>query len=128
MNKVVVDASVVIAYLRREPGWASLEPYLVGHCLISTVNLPEVISKLREKGVDPGTLEAILDQLGLTVVAFDEPQARRAGELRVTTRHLGLSLGDRACLALAGVQGLTAITTDAAWGALESTITVQVVR
>jgi PIN domain nuclease of toxin-antitoxin system len=128
LNKVVVDASVVIAYLRREPGWTSLEPHLAGHCLISTVNLTEVIGKLREKGVDHATLEAILEQLGLTVVAFDEAQARRAGELRVATRHLGLSLGDRACLALAAVQGLTALTTDAAWGAFKAAIAVQVVR
>ena len=128
MNKVVVDSSVVIAYLRREPGWESLEQHLAGTCLISTVNLTEVIGKLREKGVDHTTLDSILDQLGLTVVSFDETQARQAGELRLVTRHLGLSLGDRACLALAGVQGLVAITTDAAWGQLNSGTNVQVVR
>jgi PIN domain nuclease of toxin-antitoxin system len=96
--------------------------------LISTVNLTEVIGKLREKGVDGATVESILDQLGLTVVSFDEPQARQAGELRVATRHLGLSLGDRACLALASVQGVAAVTTDMAWGQMESGLSVRVVR
>lgn len=128
MTKVVVDSSVVIAYLRREPGWESLERHLAGTCLISTVNLTEVIGKLREKGIDPATVDAILDQLGLTVVLFDEPQARRAGELRVATRHRGLSLGDRACLALAAAQAAPAITTDSAWTALDVGIEVQVVR
>lgn len=128
MTKVVVDASVVIAYLRREPDWESLEGYLAGTCLISTVSLTEVIGKLREKGVDPVTVEAILDQLGLTVVPFDESQARRAGELRLATRSRGLSLGDRACLALAGAQAAPAITTDSAWGALDVGIEVWVVR
>jgi ribonuclease VapC len=128
VTKVVVDASVVIAYLRREPGWESLEGYLAGTCLISTVNLTEVIGKLREKGVDPVTVEAILDQLGLTVVPFDELQARRAGELRVTTRSQGLSLGDRVCLALAGAQAVPAITTDSVWATLDVDIEVWVVR
>ena len=128
MNKVVVDSSAVIAYLRREHGWESLESYLAGTCLISAVNLTEIIGKLREKEVESATVDAILDQLGLTVVAFDESQARRAGEMRLATRHLGLSLGDRACLALAEELGVTAITTDAIWGQLASVISVRVIR
>ena len=128
MNKGVVDARGVIASRRREPGRAALEPPLAGHGLISPVNLTEVIGKRREKGVDSATLEAILEQVGWTGVAFDQVQARRAGERRVATRQLGLSWGDRACRALAAVQGLTARTTEAAWGALEAAIAVQVVR
>jgi PIN domain nuclease of toxin-antitoxin system len=124
---VVVDASAVIAYLRREPGWAALEPHLAGHCLISAVNLAEVIGALRAQGLEAATVEAILAQLDLSVVAFDAPQARRAGELHLATRHLGLSLGDCACLALAAAQGLAALTTDAAWEKLDAALTVQVV-
>lgn len=128
MSKVVVDASVVIAYLRREPGWESLEGHLASACLIGAVNLTEVIGTLRDKGIAPEVIDRILDQLALTVMPYDEPQAREAGELRVASRHLGLSLGDRACLALARVQKLTAITTDSAWGQLDVGIQVQVVR
>jgi PIN domain nuclease of toxin-antitoxin system len=126
--KTVVDSSVVIAYLRREPEWESLEHHLSGVCLISTVNLTEVIGKLREKRVESATVDIIIDRLGLTVVPFDETQARWAGELRLVIRHPGLSLGDRACLALASVQGLTAITTDKAWGQLEIGVKVRIVR
>ena len=128
MSKVVVDASAVIAYLRREPGWAALEAPLAGHCLISTVNLAEVIGTLRAQGLEAATVEAILAQLDLTVVAFDAPQARRAGELHLAARHPGLSVGARACLALAAAQGLVALTTDVAWAALDATLAVQVVR
>lgn len=54
MSKVVVDSSAVIAYLRREPGWEALEGYLAGICLISAVNLTEVVGTLRDKGIAAG--------------------------------------------------------------------------
>ncbi len=85
MTKVVLDSSAVIAYLRRESGWKNVEHYLASACVISAVNLTAVIGKLREKGVDQTTVDAILDQLNLTVIPFDEHQARCAGELRLTT-------------------------------------------
>lgn len=128
MSKVVVDSSVVIAYLRREPGWEALEGYLAGTCLISTVNLTEVVGTLRDKGIAAEALDTILDHLELTVMSYDEAQARKAGELRVATKHLGLSLGDRACLALADAQKLAAITTDSVWGQLDVGIKIKVVR
>lgn len=128
MSKVVVDSSVVIAYLRQETGWEALEAYLAGTCLISAVNLTEVVGTLRDKGIAAGALDTILEPLALTVMPYDAAQARQAGELRVSTKHLGLSLGDRACLALAAAQKLTAVTTDAIWGQVDAGVTVKVVR
>jgi PIN domain nuclease of toxin-antitoxin system len=66
--------------------------------------------------------------LSLNVVDFDMSQAVAAGGLRPSTRSLGLSLGDRACLALAASSGVTALTTDRAWARLEVGVLVDVIR
>jgi PIN domain nuclease of toxin-antitoxin system len=74
---------------------------LLAESVISTVNLAEVQTKLVRRG---GSAEqAWMDALGPaeTVVPFTADQARIAGDLVTSTRAMGLSLGDRACLALA---------------------------
>jgi PIN domain nuclease of toxin-antitoxin system len=52
----------------------------------------------------------LIGALQLRVIPFDRTHARLAGSLRTITRKLGLSLGDRACLALAESEGATALT------------------
>ncbi|HUN41819.1 MAG TPA: hypothetical protein VMU81_16155 [Acetobacteraceae bacterium] len=46
---------------------------------------------------------------------FDAAAGYTAGALRKETRALGLSLGERACLALAIQLGAVAVTADRAW-------------
>ena len=84
----------------KEPGADNVEP-LVPEAVISAVNLSEVVGKLGELGMSDEKLERAVEALGLEVIAFDEVQAYEAGKLRKVTRQYGLSLGDRACLALA---------------------------
>lgn len=72
-----------------------------GPCLVTTVNTCEVLGKLREKGMPLAEARLALHDLGLTVVDFDFEQAALAAEMRVRTKPIGASLGDRACLALA---------------------------
>jgi PIN domain nuclease of toxin-antitoxin system len=83
--------------------------------VISTVNIAEVVSKLIDLGSSTDPLEQSLADAKVEIVPFTESQARLCGELRRQTRSRGLSLGDRACLALAQEHGLTAVTADAAW-------------
>jgi PIN domain nuclease of toxin-antitoxin system len=61
-------------------------------------------------------------------VAFDEAQARVAGDLATQTRHLGLSLGDRACLALGIALKVPVYTAEKAWKKLNVGLTVHVIR
>jgi PIN domain nuclease of toxin-antitoxin system len=111
---VVLDASAVLALLYQEPGGQAVAAHLPG-ALISAVNLSEVAAKLADDSIPPGDIAVTLGGLGLDVQPFDAAMAVAAGLLRPATRHLGLSLGDRACLALAqSVQGV-ALTTDRAW-------------
>ena len=88
---------------------------LMADSVISSVNLAEVVTKLIDRGATEEAIDTALLALRLTVVDFERHTARIAGLLRKTTRSRGLSLGDRACLALARERGLTAVTADAAW-------------
>ena len=114
MSKAIADSSAVLALLLGEPGAAVVRSYLP-EVLISAVNLAEVISKLTERGMP--TLEALeaVETLGAQIVPFDTEQALACAALRPATRSAGLSLGDRACLALAQERNLPALTADTAW-------------
>jgi PIN domain nuclease of toxin-antitoxin system len=96
-----LDASAVLAYLQQEKGQESVEAVLdAGPCFITAVNLCEVLGKLCEKGMPPPEAEAVIDDLGLMVVSFDEKLAALAAFMKPRTRSIGASLGDCACLAL----------------------------
>lgn len=123
----VLDASALLCVMLGEPGADAIEA-LMPEALIGAVNLSEVVAKLQEQGVPDSLIDESLDDLGLTVIPFDADLAMRAGKLRAMTRRSGLSLGDRACLALAMTTGATALTTDRAWAGLSLDVGVQVVR
>jgi len=98
----ILDASAVLAYLLEEKGQDHVEAALnEAACWLSTVNMCEVLGKLHETGMPPQEAQATLDELGLNIVGFDADLAARAAFLRLTTKTIGASLGDRACLALA---------------------------
>lgn len=92
---------------------------------LSAVNLSEVVAKLADLGVNERELRAGLD-LGMTVVPFGAAMAYEAGFLLPKTRSLGLSPGDRACLALAARLGLPALTADRAWGRLHLGVEIRI--
>ena len=127
MSEIVLDASALMAVLREEPGAATVEAVL-DHAAISAVNLSEVQAKLVERGTAAELAWSSLVDLDLEVVDFDAAQARVAGNLRSLTYAQGLSLGDRACLALAQALGLPAMTADRAWAGLEVGIEIRTVR
>ena len=127
MAEVVLDASAILALLRREPGFEKVAA-VMNDARVSAVNLAEVGSFLAKAGHSVEQMRATLDSLRLGVVAFDEQQAIEAARLRPLTMSIGLSLGDRACLALAGLSGLPAMTTDRSWATLKLGIEVNVVR
>jgi PIN domain nuclease of toxin-antitoxin system len=111
---IVLDASALLAVLLREPGDDVIEPHLNG-ALMSSANLAEVLSKLAERGEDPDLYADEIRLLGVSVEPLTEAQARDVARLRPLSRSLGLSLGDRVCLALARERGATVLTTDRRW-------------
>ncbi|MFK7602725.1 type II toxin-antitoxin system VapC family toxin [Deinococcus sp. SM5_A1] len=123
---VVLDASAVLAYLQAETGWERVETVLVG-ALMSTVNFSEVLAKVAERGGQPGAVDQQL-RPQLELVPFSAGHALTAATLRPLTKHLGLSLGDRACLALGLERGVNVLTVDKAWAGLDSSYRVEVLR
>jgi ribonuclease VapC len=124
---VLLDASALLAVLRAEPGADRVEPRLEG-AGIGAVNLSEVVAKLDDDGVPEAEIRRAIGRLDLRVHSFDEGQAYAAGGLRQKTRALGLSFGDRACLALAWQLGAIALTADRAWARLEIGVAIEVIR
>ena len=124
---IALDASTVLAVINREPG-AEMVQNVWTDAAISAVNYSEVIAKLVETGLDDAEAIGILEALPITVHALDVAQAQRAGLLRRQTREHGLSLGDRACLALAMMLGLPAMTADHGWIDLDLGIKIVVIR
>lgn len=110
----VLDASALLAMLRNEPGGEQVPELLAGAAL-SSVNWAEVIQKSLDYEVDISGLREDFEALGLEIVPFSIDQAEQVARLRRPTRAVGLSLGDRACLALALERGWSAVTTDRAW-------------
>jgi PIN domain nuclease of toxin-antitoxin system len=126
-ERYVLDASALLCLIRNEPGADKVRAALADSS-ISAVNLSEVIAKMTDLGMSADLIDAVLGPLKLPTVPFDAAQARIAGLMRPKTRSLGLSLGDRACLALAEQSGVAAMTTDRAWSALEGTFKVVLAR
>ena len=114
---LVLDASAVIAWLKNEPGAERVETALdAQEAVISTVNLAEVLSHVAHAGQDVGETKELLREVGLEVAPFTFAQAVTCGELRPFTAPYGLSLGDRACLALGIEMQAQVLTADKQWG------------
>lgn len=123
----VLDASAVLAFLLGEKGADAALAAMPGS-LISTVNIDEVFSRMVDYGSPDEDARQSIKELGLETVDFDEDLAMRTGALRRQTVSLGLSVGDRACLATAIRQGATVVTADRAWLKLKLGITVECIR
>jgi ribonuclease VapC len=126
-NLAVLDASALMALIRGERG-ADIVSACLPRAVISTVNQAEVQAKLVSAGVDEQLAWWHISEVRCPSVPFDENQARIAGGLIRITRRYGLSLGDRACLALAIDRKATVYTTDSAWNHLDLGIEVEVIR
>ena len=123
----VLDTSAVLAVLWDEPGAALVAERLAG-AKISAVNLAELVTKLVDRGAGDGELSEVVGDLGIEVVAFDLDQAMATGRMRRETRALGLSIGDRASLALGRREGAAVVTADRAWAEVDVGVTVEVIR
>ncbi len=122
-----MDASALIAMVRGERGADVVEEYLESaQCVISSVNLAEVGSKLIDLGLPQSELPRALKQFNVDIVDFGFELSLQTSQLRDGTKAHGLSLGDRACLALALQFGAPAVTADSAWQRLDDELGVKI--
>ena len=131
--EIVLDSSAFLAYLLSEPGAELVKQSLAGSAAMSAVNFAETLSKMSDLGQDVDEAVRGLAERGLTgaallILPLDERQALEIARLRRETRASGLSLGDRACLALGRVLGLPVLTADRLWQSLELAIEVRTIR
>lgn len=126
MTEAVLDASALIAFLREEPGAERVRRVLPAS--ICAVNLSEVIAKMASRGTPLEEVCRHIEQLRTEVVPFDASLARATASLLPPTKHLGLSLADRCCLALGLTSGLPVLTADRDWAKLEVGVRVEVIR
>ena len=127
MPDAILDASAVLAFFHREPGTETVRSVLENSA-ISTVNLSEVIAKLVETGTDPDKAVLLTQAQPFQPADHTLEQAQVAGALRAATRQAGLSLGDRACLALALTLRLPVYTADRVWRNLPLDVDVRLIR
>ena len=124
---VVFDSSALLAISFDESG-AERAARGLKDGMMSAVNVAEVISRYVDQGASEEEARASLQAFGLDIRPFDETQAMAAGLMRTATQKLGLSLGDRACLALAVQERATVFTADRTWAALDLEVEVELIR
>jgi PIN domain nuclease of toxin-antitoxin system len=125
---MVLDASALLAYLLDEVGADEVERAITAQAAIGAVNLAEVLSKLVDAGEDPDRAMDAITVLPFDVVPFDEDLALESARLRPLTSSAGLSLGDRACLALGRRLGGHVLTADGAWVGLIPDLDIAAIR
>jgi PIN domain nuclease of toxin-antitoxin system len=133
VSSAVLDASALLAYLRDEQGADMVADAIAAGAAISTVNLAEVLSRTADRGGDPARIMRQMTDRGLLDGAiatepFTAADAVEVARLRPSTRAQGLSLGDRACLALARRLHRPALTADTAWSGLDLGVELHQIR
>ena len=127
MSRIVLDSSAVIAFLKSESG-ADVVRASLPDAVISPVNIAEIASWIVRGGETIESAQKGLDNLDLDTIDFDEDLAMLTGALIAKTKRLGLSLGDRACLATATREGVPVLTADRAWRDLDVGVEIQLIR
>ncbi len=125
--QVILDSSAVLAVLQVEKG-ADAVADIVDKAGISAVNATEVLTKLIDSGMNIAQARKTFGLLHLDVESFDAAQANTAAALRGATKNFGLSLGDRACLALGLKLQVPVMTSDLAWSKFDVGIAVKQIR
>jgi len=127
LTGAVLDASAVLAVLYEEPG-AKIVSAVMDDAMVGAVNHAEIVGKLIDDGFSADQASIAVAGTNYNIVSLDDELAFLTGVLRRETRSFGLSLGDRACLALAKQQGLPCYTADKRWADLEAGIDVRIIR
>lgn len=123
----ILDASALIAFLHDEPGSDAALDAIAQIAAISIVNWAEALSKVASDGDDPQQVAAAFEGT-LILEPLTETDCLEIARLRPLTKAHGLSLADRACLALAKRLDLPVLTADRDWADLNLDVAVQLIR
>ena len=126
MSAIILDSSALLAMLNEEPGGAKVAD-MIASARMSSVNYAEVVSHFVQLGMPEREVDAMLDPLPMEIVPIDKALGQLAGRLRAATVEVGLSLGDRFCLALAIRDGAPAWTADKTWRVIAESVNTEIV-
>ncbi len=124
---IALDASALLAFLFREKGHERVAAAMPETCM-TTVNLCAALGRFARDGHDPAPVMERLAGAGVEWVPFDEDLCVVAAGLLPVVRPLGLSLGDRACLALGRLRRVPVLTADVDWKRLDAGVEVRCIR
>jgi len=130
VSRTVLDASAVLAILRKEPGYDTFLQKLdsLPPTALSSVNLAEVHSKRVKLGVASQDAWDAARSGAEEIFDFDSQQAKITADIVSQTQPLGLSLGDRACLALGIALDAEVYTADRTWQNLQLKVLIHIIR
>jgi len=127
-DKVVLDASALLALIQNEKGADVVKP-LLKRAVMSTINVTEVLAALQRVEIQPKDAILSISDVIQELIPFDVEQAQCVAELQPYVRHKGLSLGDRACIALGLKLQAPIYTADKIWGELQlDNISINIIR
>ena len=126
MSVHVLDSSAVLALILNEDGGDGVLPFLE-NSLISSVNHAEIVTRLVREGLSGPDLEEAVRLVSLQIEPLTQAQSVQAGLLYSAGRVIGLSLGDRCCLALALEKEATVVTADHAWLNIAKVVDLEIV-
>ena len=129
MNMAILDSSALIALLKNEPYFKHLREVLPFSAM-STVNVAEVAKYFVEKhNIAIAVIKNAIESSLYEVIPFDSEQAYISAELITITKRYGLSIGDRACLALAITKKYPVYTADKIWANLNiPNLSINIIR
>jgi PIN domain nuclease of toxin-antitoxin system len=127
MGSVVLDTSAVIALIKNEDGVEAARTAVRG-ALVSIVNHAEILSRLVRGGMSLDAARMACRRAAYVAAPFTKEEAEECARLVRWTHHLGLSLADRACLALAKLGGHEVLTADRAWTKLQIGVAIRAIR
>ena len=126
-NKIIFDSSAILALLNEETG-KEIASENLDRAIVSTINITEVATVLIRKGLNSKEIFNLLKETFLHIEDFDLEQSFIAASIDEVTKNRGLSLGDRACLALAKSKNLPVLTADKAWKELDIEVKIKLIR
>lgn len=126
-DKYVLDASALLALINKESGSEQVEKILP-KCVMSAINLSESAAVLASISIPQEKIKDMLSELVREIIPFDHEQAFEAAFLRNVTKNYGLSLGDRACIALGRVKKIPVITADKIWADIACGVEIHLIR
>jgi PIN domain nuclease of toxin-antitoxin system len=124
---IVLDSSALLAWIYREPGHERVFA-AIPHSAMTTVNLAEVLSRFVRDGRDVADIGREFAKFPIEWVDFNRTLATMAAGLTPETQPHGLSLGDRACIALGISRRAIVMTADRVWARLKLDVEIEVIR